>query len=103
MAPRCPVHSAELVRTQDAFPGSPCRCEWWCPRGHAAKVYEVVNAWGEADLRLQPQHRPGRRADATVMRAHVAAGAKLARRWSRFEAEPLRVCGRDAQGFALDA
>ena len=89
------------MRTQDAYPGSPCRAEWWCPAGHAALVYEIVNDWGEAELRRQAPHRRTPRQARSI---RVSAAAKLAR-WQapRFESEPLRVHGRDAFGFALDA
>lgn len=103
MNERCPVHRRDLVRTQDAFPGTPCTADFWCPVGHAARVWEIVNDWGEAELRRQPRVR---RTPRQALALRVSAAAKLARLQSaqrRIREAPLRVCGRDAHGFAVDA
>ena len=92
MSERCPVHRVDLVRTRDAFPGTPCSAEWWCPRGHAARVWEIVNDWGEAELRRQ--RRTPR--EARVGEIRIAADRARTCR----DSMPLRICGRDAHGFA---
>lgn len=55
----CPRHGLEIVETQEAFPGSPCRIEHWCPdwpAGHPVRVWRTKEGVGAQQVvRLSPE------------------------------------------------